>query len=124
VHASHLVRAALARSQSQRRARGPALSNSSPVGDRVGNEAAWWKDAGIDPRKAARKLWKQTRIDEGQTAARAEGGTCRCRPDRHIGQYCRGQPNAGLTRAAMLTTIEASNLASLDVLHQLPRLPY
>jgi hypothetical protein len=24
----------------------------------------------------------------------------------------------------MLTTIEASNLASLDVLHQLPRLPY
>src|SRR5262249_29278755 len=35
---------------------------------RVGNEAAWWKDAGIDPIKAARKLWKQTRIDEGRTA--------------------------------------------------------
>jgi ERF superfamily len=35
---------------------------------RVGNEAAWWKDAGIDPTKAARKLWKQTRIDEGRTA--------------------------------------------------------
>jgi hypothetical protein len=35
---------------------------------RVGNEAAWWKDAGIDPIKAARKLWKQTRVDEGRTA--------------------------------------------------------
>ena len=36
---------------------------------RVGNEAAWWKYAGIDPIKAARKLWTQTRIDEGRTAA-------------------------------------------------------
>jgi ERF superfamily len=35
---------------------------------RVGNEAPWWKDAGIDPIKAARKLWKQTRVDEGRTA--------------------------------------------------------
>jgi hypothetical protein len=35
---------------------------------RVGNEAAWWKYAGIDPIKAARKLWTQTRIDEGRTA--------------------------------------------------------
>jgi hypothetical protein len=25
---------------------------------RVGNESAWWKDAGIDPIKTARKLWK------------------------------------------------------------------
>jgi len=36
---------------------------------RVGNEAAWWKDTGMDPIKAARKLWKQTRIDEGRTAS-------------------------------------------------------
>jgi hypothetical protein len=28
---------------------------------RVGNEAAWWKDAGIDPAKAARKLWNDSR---------------------------------------------------------------
>jgi hypothetical protein len=33
---------------------------------RVGNEAAWWKDAGIDPTKAARQLWRQTRLDDGQ----------------------------------------------------------
>jgi hypothetical protein len=28
---------------------------------RVGNEAAWWKGAGIDPAKAARKLWNDSR---------------------------------------------------------------
>ena len=33
---------------------------------RVGNEAAWWKDAGIDPAKAARKLWNDTRMDQGR----------------------------------------------------------
>jgi hypothetical protein len=27
---------------------------------RVGNESAWWKEAGIDPVKAAGKLWKRT----------------------------------------------------------------
>ena len=31
---------------------------------RVGNEAAWWHDLGIDPVKAARKLWGQTRRSE------------------------------------------------------------
>jgi hypothetical protein len=33
---------------------------------RAGNEKAWWKQAGIDPIKVARKLWKHTRIDEGR----------------------------------------------------------
>jgi len=33
---------------------------------RVGDERAWWKAVGIDPVKIARKLWKQTRIEEGQ----------------------------------------------------------
>jgi hypothetical protein len=33
---------------------------------RVGNEAAWWKDAGIDPVKAARQLWRQTRLNDLQ----------------------------------------------------------
>jgi hypothetical protein len=31
---------------------------------RVGNESAWWKDAGIDPVKVARKLWKHTRANQ------------------------------------------------------------
>jgi hypothetical protein len=31
---------------------------------RVGNEAAWWQDAGIDPIAVARKLWKDTRVNE------------------------------------------------------------
>ena len=33
---------------------------------RVGNEAAWWRDAGIDPVKAARQLWRQTRLNDPQ----------------------------------------------------------
>jgi hypothetical protein len=30
------------------------------------DERAWWHVAGIDPIKVARKLWKDTRIDEGR----------------------------------------------------------
>src|SRR5262249_26285741 len=33
---------------------------------RIRDEKAWWKEAGIDPLKAARRLWKYTRIDEGR----------------------------------------------------------
>src|SRR5439155_434303 len=30
------------------------------------DERAWWQTAGIDPIKVARKLWKDTRIEEGR----------------------------------------------------------
>jgi hypothetical protein len=33
---------------------------------RARDERAWWQAAGIDPIKIARKLWKETRIDEGR----------------------------------------------------------
>jgi ERF superfamily protein len=33
---------------------------------RAGDEQAWWQAAGIDPIKIARKLWKHTRVEEGQ----------------------------------------------------------
>jgi hypothetical protein len=33
---------------------------------RAGDERAWWHAAGIDPIKIARKLWKHTRLEEGQ----------------------------------------------------------
>jgi hypothetical protein len=33
---------------------------------RAGDERAWWKAAGIDPLKIARKLWKDTRLNKGQ----------------------------------------------------------
>jgi hypothetical protein len=36
---------------------------------RVGNEAAWWKEAGIDPIESARKLWSRTRHAEGREGA-------------------------------------------------------
>jgi hypothetical protein len=31
---------------------------------RVGDERAWWKQAGVDPIKVARKLWRKTRLNE------------------------------------------------------------
>ena len=33
---------------------------------RVGDERGWWKIAGIDPVKIARRFWKQTRLDDEQ----------------------------------------------------------
>jgi ERF superfamily len=36
---------------------------------RAGDERAWWKAAGIDPMKFARRLWKQTRVQEGRLPA-------------------------------------------------------
>jgi hypothetical protein len=33
---------------------------------RARDERAWWQAAGIDPIKVARKLWKDTRLDEGK----------------------------------------------------------
>jgi hypothetical protein len=32
----------------------------------AGDERAWWKAAGIDPIKIARKLWKHTRVSDGR----------------------------------------------------------
>jgi len=36
---------------------------------RIRDEKAWWNQAGIDPLKAARRLWKHTRIGEGRIEA-------------------------------------------------------
>jgi ERF superfamily len=36
---------------------------------RAGDERAWWKAAGIDPLKFARRLWKRTRVKEGRLPA-------------------------------------------------------
>jgi ERF superfamily protein len=33
---------------------------------RAGDEGAWWRTAGIEPLKIARKLWKHTRMSEGR----------------------------------------------------------
>ena len=38
---------------------------------RTGDEKAWWQQAGIDPIKIARKLWKLTRIHEPPVASAA-----------------------------------------------------
>ena len=38
---------------------------------RAGDEKAWWQQAGIDPLKIARKLWKLTRMHEPRVASAA-----------------------------------------------------
>jgi hypothetical protein len=82
---------------------------------RVGNEEAWWKDAGIDPVKAARKLWKNSRIADG-----------RIEPDRTVQEASSVQHSKPVGQAAdgQQQAYEKVKLASLDVLHQLLRLPY
>ena len=37
---------------------------------RVGNESAWWQEAGIDPIKAAGRLWQQTRLVEDRSESK------------------------------------------------------
>jgi hypothetical protein len=49
---------------------------------RVGDERAWWKQAGIDPLKVARKLWRKTRLNE--RVLRPEIGTAPT-PEPHRG---------------------------------------
>jgi ERF superfamily len=39
---------------------------------RVGNEAAWWRDAGIDPIKAAQSLWKRSRLKDERDSTGAD----------------------------------------------------
>ena len=37
---------------------------------RVGNELAWWRAAGVDPVKVARRLWKQSRLTDAHDRPR------------------------------------------------------
>jgi ERF superfamily len=58
---------------------------------RASNEQKWWQAAGIDPIKTACKLWRQTRVNEGQIApdrmrqdARSNESTRMSKPDGSI----------------------------------------
>ena len=62
-HLRHMQPAALGRKASDEFAV-PLCRIHHRLVHRVGNEAAWWQDAGIDPIKAARKLWEETRRAE------------------------------------------------------------
>jgi hypothetical protein len=42
---------------------------------RAGDEQAWWKAAGIDPVKVARRLWRQTRLHDPQEHHQARQGS-------------------------------------------------
>ena len=65
---------------------------------RAGDEQGWWKAAGIDPVKIARRLWRQTRLDDPQafhqpglgprletsSIASVSDGTRQSRPDQLV----------------------------------------
>jgi ERF superfamily len=63
-HLRHMQPAALGRKASDEFAV-PLCRTHHRAAHRSGDERAWWKASGIDPIKAARKLWKETRLDEG-----------------------------------------------------------
>jgi hypothetical protein len=58
-HLRHMQPRALGRKSSDEFAV-PLCRIHHRLAHRVGNEAAWWKDAGIDPVAVARKLWRET----------------------------------------------------------------
>jgi ERF superfamily len=64
-HLRHLQPAALGRKASDEFAV-PLCRTHHRAAHRAGDERAWWKASGIDPIKAARKLWKETRLNEGR----------------------------------------------------------
>jgi hypothetical protein len=57
---------------------------------RARDERAWWQAAGIDPIKVARKLWKETRIDEGriepEPTPQAAAADRTSQPGRDVGE--------------------------------------
>ena len=55
---------------------------------RVGNEAAWWKEAGIDPIEVARKLWGRTLRAEGREGEPPQSMSSHD-PDRARSDRCR-----------------------------------
>jgi hypothetical protein len=53
---------------------------------RAGNERAWWKQLGIDPIKAARRLWRITRMNgEGLLRSKSNLAEAPPRPDAAFG---------------------------------------
>src|SRR5262249_35545860 len=68
-HVRHLQPRALGRKASDEFAV-PLCRIHHRLAHRVGNEAAWWKEAGIDPANAARKLWNDSMHGSGRNRRR------------------------------------------------------
>jgi ERF superfamily len=64
-HLRHIQPRALGRKPSDEFAVPLCRSHHRAV-HRASNEQKWWQAAGIDPVKIARKLWRHTRVNEGQ----------------------------------------------------------
>jgi hypothetical protein len=68
-HLRHVQPRALGRKASDEFAV-PLCRSHHRAAHRASDERAWWQAAGLDPLKVARKLWKHTRVNEGQLRAR------------------------------------------------------
>jgi hypothetical protein len=74
------------------------------------DECAWWRQAGIDPIKVARKLWKEThgtgqRSSQGQALHRphdAAAATDRCPKSEHLSAAAKPQEGTPLTGSSRL----------------------
>ncbi len=75
-HLRHMQPAALGRKASDEFAV-PLCRTHHRAAHRAGDERAWWKASGIDPIKAARKLWKETRLNEGRIRPDSDPASCR-----------------------------------------------
>ena len=73
---------------------------------RAREERAWWQAAGIDPIPVARKLWDDTRGEEGRIEPNY-GASCRHGSSCKTWRGCCGASGTGLTTADMLTQIWA-----------------
>ncbi len=51
---------------------------------RAGDERAWWKQAGIDPVKVARKLWRRTRLNLSERLDRPDTRVQGTDPERTL----------------------------------------
>ena len=71
-HLRHVQSRALGRKASEEFAVPLCRSHHRAV-HRAGDERAWWQTAGVDPLKAARKLWKRARVRDGFGSSRRFG---------------------------------------------------
>ena len=73
---------------------------------RVSDERAWWKQAGIDPVKVARKLWRNSRRNESSLGPALEPNPQQRM--RHSKSDDGVRQGTGVTTADMLTDLAAS----------------
>ena len=88
---------------------------------RARDERGWWQAVHIDPVNIARKLWKDTRIDEGRIEPEGRPQVAAPGPDPLSGGDVMERQGASLTIAEMLTELGACGDLSCRHRHRLCR---